>query len=44
MDSRIIEDDYIDIYGYSIGVTTYKKNSGGLISMPSIVASMINFH
>lgn len=43
LDSRILEDDYINIYGYYYGVTTYESTMGGNISVPTMLASMITY-
>lgn len=40
--SRILEDDYITIYGVSYGLYTYDSTMGGPITIPSIVADKID--
>lgn len=43
LDSRILEDDYINIYGSSVGVITYESTMGGNITIPAISANIIEY-
>lgn len=43
LDSRILEDDYISMYGYSMGVITYESTLGGNITIPAMSANMIEY-
>lgn len=43
LDSRVLEDDYINIYGFSAGVITYESTMGGNITIPAISANMIEY-
>lgn len=43
LDSRILEDDYINMYGYSMGVITYESTLGGNITIPAMSANMIEY-
>lgn len=43
LDSRILEDDYINIYGFSVGVITYESTMGGNITIPAISANIIEY-
>lgn len=43
LDSRILEDDYIKIYGYSMGVMTYESTLGGNITIPAMSANIIQY-
>lgn len=40
--SRILEDDYITIYGMSMGLITYESTMGGNITIPSILVEKID--
>lgn len=40
--SRILEDDYITIYGLSAGLITYESTMGGNITIPSVAVSKID--
>lgn len=42
VDSRVLEDDIITLYGYSLGLLTYQSTMGGNITIPSIIAEKIN--
>lgn len=44
MESRILEDDYITVYGMSFGTITYESTLGGNITIPSMLASKIVFN
>ncbi|MGY3704728.1 hypothetical protein BW731_07560 [Vagococcus martis] len=39
--SRVLEDDYITISGYSMGLLSYKSTIGGTITIPSIVVKKV---
>ena len=39
--SRVLEDDYITISGYSMGLLSYKSTMGGTITIPSIVVKKV---
>ena len=41
--NRIIENDYIRIYGTSIGLVTYEATIGGQISVPGIIVENFEF-
>lgn len=43
LDSRVLEDDYINIYGFSMGVITYESTMGGNITIPAVSANMIEY-
>lgn len=43
LDSRVLEDDYINIYGFSMGVITYESTMGGNITIPAVAANMIEY-
>lgn len=43
LDSRILEDDYINMFGYSMGVITYESTLGGNITIPAMSANMIEY-
>lgn len=38
-DTRLIEDDYVTIYGYGGGITSYEAVSGANISLPLIIVT-----
>lgn len=40
--SRVLEDDYITIYGRSAGVITYKSTIGGNITIPGVAIDRID--
>ena len=42
VDSRVLEDDYITIYGNSAGLITYTSTMGGEITIPSVVITKIS--
>ncbi|MER2174349.1 MAG: hypothetical protein ABS911_06700 [Carnobacterium sp.] len=39
--NRILEDDYITLSGYSMGLLTYESTLGGEITIPSITVNKI---
>ncbi|MGX4687505.1 hypothetical protein JNUCC83_11735 [Vagococcus sp. JNUCC 83] len=39
--SRVLEDDYITISGYSMGLLSYKSTMGGTITIPSVVVKKV---
>lgn len=43
VDQRILEDDYITIYGTSFGTITYESTMGGNITIPSVLVDNIVF-
>lgn len=43
LDSRVLEDDYINFYGFSMGVITYESTMGGNITIPAVSANMIEY-
>lgn len=38
---RVLEDDYITIYGISMGIFTYESTMGGMISVPGVYVEHI---
>src|SRR5699024_9936838 len=40
LDSRILEDDMLTIYGKSIGVVTYESTLSGDVTIPAIIVNM----
>ena len=42
VESRILEDDYITVYGVSAGLITYESTMGGNITIPSIAIAKID--
>ena len=44
LESRILEDDYITLYGASMGTITYESTMGGNITIPAMVAGKIVFN
>ena len=40
--SRVLEDDYITIYGISAGTITYQSTMGGNITIPGVVIEKID--
>lgn len=44
LESRILEDDYITLYGTSMGTITYESTMGGHITIPSMLAGKIVFN
>ena len=40
-DSRILEDDYVTVYGSSLGTITYQSTLGGNITIPAMLAGKI---
>ena len=44
VDERILEDDYITIYGISIGIYTYESTLGGMISVPAVWVEYIEMN
>jgi len=38
---RLLEDDYVNIYGVSAGVISYKSVMGGTITIPAVIADII---
>ena len=40
--SRVLEDDYITIYGVSYGLITYQSTMGGNISIPGVIIEKID--
>lgn len=43
IDSRVLEGDYITVYGTSLGIATYESTIGGQISIPQIVVKEIRY-
>ena len=43
LESRILEDDYITLYGTFMGTITYESTMGGNITIPSMLAGKIVF-
>ena len=43
IDSRVLEGDYVTIYGTSLGIATYESTIGGQISIPQIVVQEIRY-
>lgn len=41
-ETRILEDDTVDIYGYSMGLYTYESTLGGEITIPSLQANIVD--
>lgn len=44
LESRILEDDYITLYGTSAGTITYESTLGGNITIPAMLADKIVFN
>lgn len=44
VDQRVLEDDYLTIYGYSIGTISYESTLGGTITIPSSFVEKIEFN
>lgn len=44
LDIRILEDDYITAYGYSMGIISYQSTMGGKISIPAMIADTFELH
>lgn len=42
VDSRILEDDYITIYGISVGTISYESTMGGQITIPGVAIEKID--
>lgn len=40
--SRVLEDDYITIYGTSVGTISYKSTMGGTITIPGVLIDKID--
>ena len=40
--SRVLEDDYITIYGTSVGTISYKSTMGGTITIPGVYIDKID--
>lgn len=43
LDQRILEDDYIRFYGYSMGEITYESALGGNITVPGVLVNEFEF-
>lgn len=41
---RVLEDDYVDMYGTSYGLYTYTSTMGGEITIPAILVNIIDIH
>ena len=41
---RVLEDDYITIYGISMGIYTYESTIGGMISVPAVYVEHIEMN
>jgi hypothetical protein len=41
LDTRVLEGDYITIYGYSIGIISYESTIGGTISIPAVLVEKL---
>lgn len=41
LDARILEDDYITIYGESIGTVSYESTNSGTITIPAAVINIV---
>lgn len=44
LSTRILEDDYVTIYGNSIGTISYDSTNGGKITVPAMVVNMFEFN
>ena len=44
LESRVLEDDYLTIYGMSMGTITYESTLGGNITIPSMIGEKIVFN
>lgn len=44
VDQRVLEDDYLTIYGYSIGTISYESTMGGTITIPASFVEKIEFN
>ncbi len=42
LESRILEEDYITVYGKNLGTITYESTMGGNITIPSMLADRID--
>ena len=40
--SRVLEDDYITVYGSSVGTISYKSTFGGTITIPGVYIEKID--
>ena len=38
---RVLEDDYVDMYGTSGGLLTYSSTMGGEITIPALLVNII---
>lgn len=43
LDSRVLEGDYMTIYGMSSGIYTYQSTMGGPISVPGVLVTTIKY-
>lgn len=41
LDARILEDDYITIYGESIGTVSYESTNSGTITIPAAIVNIV---
>lgn len=44
VDQRVLEDDYLTIYGHSIGTISYESTNGGTITIPASSLDSIEFN
>ena len=44
VDQRVLEDDFLTIYGYSIGTISYESTGSGPITIPAAVLDRIDFN
>lgn len=44
VDQRVLEDDYLIIYGYSIGTISYESTMSGTITIPASIVDIIEFN
>jgi hypothetical protein len=40
--SRVLEDDYITVYGISVGLISYESTMGGVITIPGVLVEKID--
>lgn len=43
VDQRVLDDDYLTIYGYSLGTISYESTMGATITIPSAYVEQIDF-
>ncbi|QOX64239.1 hypothetical protein FRZ06_13260 [Anoxybacterium hadale] len=43
LDSRVLDEDYFTIYGYSVGIVEYKTAIGGVYNLPCVIVEKIEY-